>query len=124
MRRTWLAVLSWCVGFVWAVGLILNAVKPPPPEKTPLPPVPVPTATLQARTIHPPPVESPPVVEPSTIEPEVTKPAHTQYVGNTNTHKFHFSECLHAKCPNCTRGFATREEAAAAGFIACKICNP
>lgn len=122
MRRTWLVVLSWCVGFVWAVGLILNAERP---EQTPKPPVPVPAAMVAPpRTTAPPAVDPPVPVPPVTIEPRVATREHTHYVGNTNTHKFHASTCRYADCTNCTAAFATREEALAGGYRPCGICDP
>lgn len=46
------------------------------------------------------------------------------YVGNINTKKFHRTTCRYAKCTNCRAKFATRDEALAAGFDPCGICEP
>ena len=48
----------------------------------------------------------------------------TQYVGNTNTHKFHALTCRYAGCPNCVAKFSTRQEAIDAGFRPCGNCDP
>ncbi|HEX7831192.1 MAG TPA: hypothetical protein VF787_16160 [Thermoanaerobaculia bacterium] len=112
MRRNWLVVLSWCVGFVWAVGLILNARRAP--EPVPQVPQPVAVASLgDARSVDPP----PPV--------EIAKPAKGgNYSGNTKTHKFHERSCNYWDCPNCTARFATREDAINAGYVPCGTCKP
>ena len=46
------------------------------------------------------------------------------YVGNTNTYKFHRMSCRYSGCKNCTAKFKTREEAIAAGYRPCGICEP
>lgn len=46
------------------------------------------------------------------------------FVGNINTHKFHRASCRYASCTNCKAWFATRKEAADAGFDPCGICDP
>jgi micrococcal nuclease len=43
-------------------------------------------------------------------------PAATGLVGNVNSRVFHAPACVNANCKNCTRRFATRAEAEAAGF--------
>lgn len=53
-----------------------------------------------------------------------TKTTAASYVGNTNTHKFHRNTCRYAGCPNCTARYGTREEAIAAGYRPCGICDP
>lgn len=46
------------------------------------------------------------------------------FVGNAESLKFHRSTCRNAGCKNCTRSFATRENAISAGFVPGKCCNP
>jgi hypothetical protein len=60
---------------------------------------------------------------PSTAAPAGT-PVSSAYVGNTKSYKFHRNTCRHAGCTNCTARFATREEAIAAGYRPCGICEP
>jgi hypothetical protein len=62
---------------------------------------------------------------------EVAAPAATRapaaeanYFGNTNTYKFHRKACRYAGCKNCTAKFASRDEAIAAGYRPCGICDP
>jgi endonuclease YncB( thermonuclease family) len=38
------------------------------------------------------------------------------FVGNVSSHVYHAPTCRNARCRNCTRRFASREEAASAGF--------
>jgi len=64
-----------------------------------------------------------PAATSSPAAPAATE-ASASYVGNTNTHKFHRNTCRYAGCPNCTARFATREEAIAAGYRPCGICDP
>jgi hypothetical protein len=64
----------------------------------------------------------PPVVEPE--PPPPPPPVVVQYVGNTNTHRFHALSCRYATCPNCRAKFATWQEAIDEGYRACGICNP
>ena len=51
-------------------------------------------------------------------------PATGPYHGNTNSHKFHAPSCRYYNCPHCTRIFYSREEAIAAGYVPCRVCNP
>ncbi|THB67683.1 MAG: Ada metal-binding domain-containing protein [Desulfovibrio sp.] len=51
-------------------------------------------------------------------------PAGAPYHGNTNSHKFHSALCRYYNCPHCTRIFQTRDEAIAAGYVPCRVCNP
>ena len=46
------------------------------------------------------------------------------YRGNRRSRVFHSPQCEHANCRNCSRRFATREEALEAGFKPCGICKP
>lgn len=46
------------------------------------------------------------------------------YHGNTNTRKFHASDCRYYDCPHCTAVFSSREAAIDAGYVPCKVCNP
>ena len=57
-------------------------------------------------------------------EPLARTPVAASYVGNTKSYKFHRNTCRHAGCPNCTARFATREEAIAAGYRPCGVCDP
>ncbi len=45
-----------------------------------------------------------------------TPAAQGPFVGNVSSHVYHASTCRNAGCKNCTRRFATQEEAQAAGF--------
>jgi endonuclease YncB( thermonuclease family) len=46
------------------------------------------------------------------------------YSGNVDSRKFHSAGCRYANCKNCTATFATRDQAIAAGYVPCKVCNP
>lgn len=46
------------------------------------------------------------------------------YHGNTNTRKFHSSDCRYYDCPHCTAVFRSREAAIDAGYVPCKVCDP
>lgn len=46
------------------------------------------------------------------------------YHGNQRSHVFHRPSCQHYNCPNCVVEFKSREEAIAAGYRPCKVCNP
>lgn len=48
------------------------------------------------------------------------------YIGNTRSKKFHYSHCSTIKNPNASHfvGFNSRDEAIAAGYVACKRCKP
>jgi hypothetical protein len=114
MRRNWLVVLAWCVGFVWAVGLILNARRAPEP---PLPPQPIAQSIAGATLDDIRKPEPPPPVE-------VAKPTESNYTGNTKSLKFHKRSCSYSDCPNCTARFATRDDALSAGYKPCGTCKP
>ena len=43
---------------------------------------------------------------------------------NVQSRKFHSPTCRHASCKNCTTTFSSREQAIAAGYVPCKVCNP
>ncbi len=49
-----------------------------------------------------------------------------QYIGNLNTHKFHFASCRYVSAMNPANKvpFATRDEAVQAGYVPCKVCKP
>lgn len=48
------------------------------------------------------------------------------YVGNTRSKKFHVYGCSTIKHPEASHfvSFNSRDEAIAAGYVACKRCNP
>lgn len=46
------------------------------------------------------------------------------YHGNTQSHKFHRPGCRYYNCLKCTRVFQSRDEAIAAGYKPCGICEP
>ena len=48
------------------------------------------------------------------------------YIGNSNTHRFHYSNCssVDKMNPNHKIYIDSREEAIAEGYIPCKRCNP
>ncbi len=50
----------------------------------------------------------------------------SNYVGNANSKKFHYSDCSAAqKIKTSNRvEFSSREEAVRAGYVPCKRCNP
>ena len=50
----------------------------------------------------------------------------SNYVGNANSGKFHYSDCnaVGKMNPNNKVYFNSRDEAIAAGYIPCKRCNP
>jgi len=50
----------------------------------------------------------------------------SKYMGNSNSHKLHFSDCRWAEktSPANRVYFNTREEAINAGYVPCKVCNP
>jgi hypothetical protein len=73
------------------------------------------------RTLAAMPALTPPPADPAPV-PAATPAAN--YTGNLNTKKFHRITCRYAKCPNCKVKFATREEALAAGFDPCGVCDP
>jgi micrococcal nuclease len=52
--------------------------------------------------------------------------AEARYVGTTRSMKFHTTDCAWGQkiTPNNAAYFQTRDEAIAAGFIPCKVCNP
>lgn len=45
-------------------------------------------------------------------------------IGNVQSRKFHSPTCRHASCKNCTATFSSREQAIAARYVPCKVCNP
>jgi endonuclease YncB( thermonuclease family) len=55
-----------------------------------------------------------------------TSPSATDeaYRGNAGSMVFHRPGCLYYRCHSCTRLFATREAALAAGFKPCGLCRP
>ncbi len=48
------------------------------------------------------------------------------YVGNSNTHKFHYADCssVGKMKPAHKVTFNTRDEAVNAGYVPCKRCKP
>jgi len=48
------------------------------------------------------------------------------YVGNANTHKFHYADCSSVSKMNPANrvSFSTRDEAIGAGYVPCKRCKP
>jgi competence protein ComEC len=46
------------------------------------------------------------------------------YIGNRSSHKFHRLNCSSLPAPQNRVSFQTREQALAAGYLPCKICNP
>lgn len=49
-----------------------------------------------------------------------------QYIGNLNTHKFHYASCRYVSAMNPSNKvpFTTRDEAIQAGYVPCKVCRP
>ena len=47
-----------------------------------------------------------------------------EYHGNKKSFVFHDSGCTHFNCKNCSRIFAERDDAIAAGYRPCKLCRP
>lgn len=50
----------------------------------------------------------------------------SNYVGNANSKKFHYSDCSSVNKMNPANrvNFNTRDEAINAGYVPCKRCNP
>ena len=50
----------------------------------------------------------------------------SNYVGNANSKKFHYSDCSAAQRikPSNRVEFSSREEAVSAGYVPCKKCSP
>lgn len=48
------------------------------------------------------------------------------YIGNSNTHKFHYANCSYVGKMNPAHkvGFNTRDEAINSGYVPCKRCKP
>lgn len=46
------------------------------------------------------------------------------YHGNVSSKVFHKPDCQHYNCKNCTAIFTSRDEAIAAGYKSCGMCNP
>ncbi|MBN2468032.1 MAG: Ada metal-binding domain-containing protein [Deltaproteobacteria bacterium] len=46
------------------------------------------------------------------------------YHGNTKSHIFHKPSCRYYNCKDCTAEFTSREDAIAAGYRPCRVCNP
>lgn len=47
-----------------------------------------------------------------------------QYIGNKNSHKFHLPTCRHLPDEKNRIYFKSKDEALAAGYTPCKVCNP
>ena len=49
-----------------------------------------------------------------------------EYIGNANSHKFHYESCQWVKKMNNANKvyLATREEAIKKGYVPCKVCDP
>ena len=46
------------------------------------------------------------------------------YLGNPRSMKFHYSSCRTIKHPEKFVELGSRDEALAAGYVPCKVCNP
>jgi hypothetical protein len=55
---------------------------------------------------------------------EVNNVIATVYHGNTDSKIFHGPGCRHYNCGNCTASFQSRDAAIAAGYRACRVCDP
>ena len=64
---------------------------------------------------------SAPALAPATAPASAAK---GKYHGSTASKVFHRPGCRYYNCKSCTMGFATREEAIAAGYRPCKACKP
>lgn len=109
----------------------------PEPEKTPetvaLPvvaPVPAtnnatPENKVQA-TPEPAPVPTAPEPTPEPAPEPVAKESTVSYVASSDSDKFHKPGCRHAqKITDSNKvSFSSKEDAANAGYVACKVCNP
>ncbi|HHV76593.1 MAG TPA: hypothetical protein GXX39_04370 [Syntrophothermus lipocalidus] len=62
----------------------------------------------------------------SNSEPGETRSSAAAYIGNSNSKKFHYPDCLWAQeiSPKNRVRFSTREEAIEAGYQPCKACRP
>ena len=56
--------------------------------------------------------------------PAIEPVARTVYHGNVKSHVFHRPGCRYYFCKNCTMAFTSREQALAAGYRPCKVCQP
>jgi hypothetical protein len=66
-----------------------------------------------------------PPADPAASPPPAEAAKEAQYIGNTNTHKFHRKGCHSLdRCVNCTAKFANREDAIAEGYRPCGNCRP
>jgi len=51
-------------------------------------------------------------------------PGAGKYHGNIKSQVFHFSNCRHYNCKNCTKTFTDRDVTQSKGFRTCGQCNP
>ena len=109
---------------------ILEATASPTRESSRTPP---PTVTPEATSISPPAASSTPGLAPSatpvpTLAPTRVPPTPDPcaYIGNSNTHKFHYRSCSSVGQMNEENKvcFATRDDAIAQGYVPCAKCNP
>ncbi len=56
--------------------------------------------------------------------PAVEPVATTEYHGNVKSHVFHRPGCRYYSCKSYTIVFTSREQALAAGYRPCKVCQP
>ncbi len=82
-------------------------------------------------TINPTPNPTPNITPTPTIQPTPVPTASppsggNAYIGNSNTMKFHSSSCRYVSqiASDHVKNFASREQAIAAGYQPCKVCNP
>jgi hypothetical protein len=118
MHKPTLVALSWCFVIAAATVLILEVHR----SHTGVTPPTVMAAQMPSRGM--PLLARPETATVSSPAAEQATPAAANYVGNTNTHKFHRMTCRYASCKNCTVHFATRDEALAAGFRPGGCCDP
>lgn len=61
------------------------------------------------------------------IPPWEFRKGHTiikEYHGNTDSKKYHGSNCIHYNCEDCTIVFKSNEEAQKSGYVPCEFCKP
>lgn len=95
--------LSWILLLTFSITLIIGFVPP------------VPAKTIAA-----------PIVTLDNCAADNFAPAASNYVGNSNTGKFHYASCrwVGKMNPSNKVFFDTRQEAINAGYVPCKVCKP
>ena len=69
---------------------------------------------------------APTTPKPSNLQDNKTISSNRKYVGNSNSHKFHYADCQWAEkiSPSHIVNFNSRQDATNACYVPCKVCNP